>query len=322
MVGLAERVDPIECAHALEAQVRELRLIAAHKPRYNRRSKFPERPVWLKLTDEAVPAAVDRARPLRADGAPYLGPLRSQRQAEAVRDAIHDAVPLRQCTDRLSLRRVVRAACILAGIGRCWRAVRGRHQPAAVRRSSSHWSLRLVGRRPPARRAARTQAGDAVATPSATSRPASSATGSRRWCAPAPACSGCASLQAIDELVAARPDGAGGWELSVVRAGRSDRGRARARVAWRRGRSSTRCSRPPTSSIPTTRRWPRRPSASCAGSRSPAPGWCGRATPWVHAGLRRGRIARLSRRRRRSGRRRPVRRPPPVADGEPPRAAS
>ena len=53
--GLAERVDPIACAHALEAQVRELRLIAAHKPRYNRRSKFPERAVWLKLTDEAFP---------------------------------------------------------------------------------------------------------------------------------------------------------------------------------------------------------------------------------------------------------------------------
>ena len=33
MVGLAERVDPIVCAHALEAQVRELRLIALHKPR-------------------------------------------------------------------------------------------------------------------------------------------------------------------------------------------------------------------------------------------------------------------------------------------------
>ena len=36
-----------------------------------------------------------------------------------MRDAIHDAVPLRQCSDRLSVRRVVRAACVLAGIGRC-----------------------------------------------------------------------------------------------------------------------------------------------------------------------------------------------------------
>jgi DNA polymerase-3 subunit epsilon len=118
MVGLAERVDPIPCAHALEAQVRELRLIAAHKPRYNRRSKFPEKSVWLKLTVEPFPR-LSIVRDARDDGASYLGPLRSQRQAEAVRDAIHDAVPLRQCSERLSLRRVVRAACVLAGIGRC-----------------------------------------------------------------------------------------------------------------------------------------------------------------------------------------------------------
>ena len=66
MVGLAERVDPIECAHALEAQVRELRLIAVHKPRYNRRSKIPERSVWLKLTAEPFP----RLSIVRAGSAP------------------------------------------------------------------------------------------------------------------------------------------------------------------------------------------------------------------------------------------------------------
>ena len=55
MLAAAERVEAVECAHSLEAEVRELRLIAAHKPPYNRRSKFPERVVWLKLTDEAYP---------------------------------------------------------------------------------------------------------------------------------------------------------------------------------------------------------------------------------------------------------------------------
>ena len=40
---LAERVDAIECAHALEAEVRELRLIGAHHPRFNRRSRNPRR---------------------------------------------------------------------------------------------------------------------------------------------------------------------------------------------------------------------------------------------------------------------------------------
>src|SRR4051794_2451462 len=41
MVALAERVDTVVCAHALEAGVRGLRLIAAHPPRYNRRSRAP-----------------------------------------------------------------------------------------------------------------------------------------------------------------------------------------------------------------------------------------------------------------------------------------
>ncbi|MBV8967344.1 MAG: DEDD exonuclease domain-containing protein, partial [Mycobacteriaceae bacterium] len=43
MVTLATAVDFVECAHALEAGVRELRLLAAHAPPYNRRSRFPHR---------------------------------------------------------------------------------------------------------------------------------------------------------------------------------------------------------------------------------------------------------------------------------------
>ena len=43
MVGIATGVRGIECGTSLEAEIRELRLIAEHKPRYNRRSKFPER---------------------------------------------------------------------------------------------------------------------------------------------------------------------------------------------------------------------------------------------------------------------------------------
>ena len=164
MVGLAERVDPIPCAHALEAQVRELRLIAAHKPRYNRRSKFPERAVWLKLTVEAFPR-LSVVRDVRADGASYLGPLRSQRQAEAVRDAIHDAVPLRQCSDRLSLRRVVRRACVLAGIGRCGAPCEGgvdqERYAALVGLVASAWAGDVA----PARRAARAQARLALGRP-------------------------------------------------------------------------------------------------------------------------------------------------------------
>ncbi len=218
MVGIAERVDPIECAHALEAQVRELRLIAAHKPRYNRRSKFPEKAVWLKLTVEPFPR-LSIVHDRRPDGAPYLGPLRSQRQAEAVRDAIHDAVPLRQCTDRLSLRRMVRRACILAGIGRCSAPCEGGTDPqqyaAIVALVSCAWS----GDVRPLVEPLETK----LATLSDAQRYEQAGVVRDRIATVVRACARMqrlAALQAIRELVAARPDGSGGWELSVVRSGR------------------------------------------------------------------------------------------------------
>jgi DNA polymerase-3 subunit epsilon len=217
MVGLAERVDPIECAHALEAQVRELRLIAAYKPRYNRRSKFPEKAVWLKLTVEPFPR-LSIVREVRPDMV-YLGPLRTQRQAEAVRDAIHDAVPLRQCSDRLSLKRVVRAACALAGIGKCAAPCEGGistdEYAALVGLVASAWTgdVRPLVQPLEAK----------LAALSAAQRYEHAAVIRDRIATVVRACARMqrlTSLQRIAELVAARPDGDGGWELSVIRQGR------------------------------------------------------------------------------------------------------
>ncbi|MEP6599146.1 MAG: DEDD exonuclease domain-containing protein [Actinomycetota bacterium] len=217
MVGLAERVDPIECAHALEAQVRELRLIAASKPRYNRRSKFPERAVWLKLTQEAFPR-LSVVRELREDGAAYLGPLRSQRQAEAVRDAIHDAVPLRQCSDRLSLRRAVRAACALAGIGRCSAPCEGRASAREYDALADLVRTAWLGDVRPLIDPLRTK----LAELSAAQRYEHAAVVRDRIATVVRACARMqrlAGLAAIDQLVAAQPDAGGGWALSVVRYG-------------------------------------------------------------------------------------------------------
>jgi DNA polymerase-3 subunit epsilon len=118
MVGIAESITPIVCATPLEASVRELRLIAAHKPRYNRRSRFPERSVWLKLTDEPFPR-LSVVRAVRDDGASYAGPFASRRTAEAAMIALHEVVPLRQCTPRLSLRTTRTSACVLLEMQRC-----------------------------------------------------------------------------------------------------------------------------------------------------------------------------------------------------------
>jgi DNA polymerase-3 subunit epsilon len=97
MVGIAEAVQGVVCATSLEAEVRELRLIAEHKPRYNRRSKFPERVVWVKLTVEPWPR-LSLVRSILDDGADYLGPFRSRKSAELATAALYESFPIRQCT--------------------------------------------------------------------------------------------------------------------------------------------------------------------------------------------------------------------------------
>jgi DNA polymerase-3 subunit epsilon len=117
MVNLADSVTGIECATPLEARVRELRLIAAHKPRYNRRSRHPEKMHWLKLTVDPWPR-LSLVRKVGDDGADYLGPFGSRRTAEKCLAALHEAFPIRQCSDRLPIT-PTRSPCVLAEMGRC-----------------------------------------------------------------------------------------------------------------------------------------------------------------------------------------------------------
>ncbi len=120
MVGIATSVDAIVCATPLEAEVRELRLIAELAPRYNRRSRNPERAVWVKLTAEPFPrlSVVREVRDDVAAGAAYLGPYGSRRTALEAVEALQAAIPIRTCTERLSSRSM-RSACVLADMGRC-----------------------------------------------------------------------------------------------------------------------------------------------------------------------------------------------------------
>ena len=111
MVGLATAVTGIVCATPLEAEVRELRLIAEHKPRYNRRSRFPEKVHFLKLTREPWPR-LSLVRRVLDDDADYLGPFSSKRTAEKCLAALHETFPVRQCSDRLGrARQPRRPAC-------------------------------------------------------------------------------------------------------------------------------------------------------------------------------------------------------------------
>jgi DNA polymerase-3 subunit epsilon len=128
-------------------------------------------------------------------------------------------VPLRQCTDRLSLRRVVRAACALAGIGRCGAPCEGQTSPqqyaALVGLVASAWTGDVRPLVQPLERK--------LAALSEDQRFERAAVVRDRIATVVRACARMqrlASLRAVAELVAARPDGGGGWELAVVRAGR------------------------------------------------------------------------------------------------------
>lgn len=217
MVSIATGVTGIQCATPLEAEVRELRLIAERKPRYNRRSRFPERGSWLKLTVEAFPR-LSLVRQVRDDGSAYLGPFGSRRIAEAAMTAIHEAVPIRQCTQRLSAS-PSSSACILADMGRCG-------APCTGAESATEYAVHVDQVReaftgdpgPLVRRlldritalAGQERYEEAAVRRDRLATLVRSLVRSQRM----------ASLASVPQLVAARRREVGGWELHVVRHGR------------------------------------------------------------------------------------------------------
>ncbi|MGY0497727.1 DEDD exonuclease domain-containing protein [Nocardia sp. FBN12] len=214
MVALAVRVDHVVCAHGLEAGVRELRLLAAHAPPYNRRSKFPRRGWWLTLSDEAFPRLVTVRTPTRT----ALGPFNSRTDAVDVALTIAEFAGLRTCATRLP--RTAKHVCPPAVVGGCPAA---RHDGdldvpgyapavAAVRdllTGRADTVLRAMIERIETHSAAehfeaaarlRDRAATVVSTLHRTQR--------------------LAALARLAELIIALPDDAGGWEFSVIRYGR------------------------------------------------------------------------------------------------------
>lgn len=114
-----EAIDWIECADALEAAVREARLIRDLEPRFNRRGKGWRGYSYLKLTMAERFPRLSVVRDVKGDGALYLGPLSSSSAAHAVREAIESAVPLRRCNTRVGHRSAIVAdvPCAAAQLG-------------------------------------------------------------------------------------------------------------------------------------------------------------------------------------------------------------
>ncbi|WP_336086037.1 DEDD exonuclease domain-containing protein [Nocardia sp. SSK8] len=214
MVALANRVDHVVCAHGLEAGVRELRLLAAHAPPYNRRSKFPRRGWWLTLTDEPFP----RFTTVRAPARTALGPFTSRADALDVGATIAEFAGLRTCLTRLA--RGARHSCPPAAVGGCPAArPDGDLDPPGYRPAVDAVRDLLTGRSDTLLRAmlARIETHSTAehfeAAARLRDRTATLVTTLHRT-------QRLAALARLAELIVALPDGAGGWEFSVIRHGR------------------------------------------------------------------------------------------------------
>jgi DNA polymerase III subunit epsilon len=219
MVRLADQVTPVVCETALEARVRELRLIAEHAPPYNRRSRHPERSPWVKLTAEPFPR-LSVVRDVRDDGAAYFGPFGSGGQAALAVAALHEAFPLRQCAGRLPARpKTGASACLLAEIGRCGAPCIGGQSVDEYAAVAERARLAIAADAEPVVRSALARTESLAAQQrfeeAATHRDRMAAflRGAGRTQRLSP-------LAAIPELVAARRAERGGWELVLVRHGR------------------------------------------------------------------------------------------------------
>ncbi len=226
MIGLAEGVDHVECAHSLEAHVREQRLIAAHQPPYNRRSRRPGGVCWITLTDEAFPRLSIVRNPSR-HSAGCLGPFTNREAAQVAVDALQDVVSIRRCTIRIRRRAPDGTPCALAELGRCGAPCAGRVDQASYALLVDRIAALVDGRSDEVLHALRgrllTLSGEGRFDRAAVIRDRLSALAAavdRRQ--------RLGSFAAIREMVVARPDEQGGWELTVVRYGRfAAAGRAR-----------------------------------------------------------------------------------------------
>lgn len=213
MVGLAERVDHVECAHGLEAGVRELRLLAAHAPPYNRRSRYPQRWWWVVLTDEAFPRLAVVRSPKTHQA---IGPFRARADAADTAALLARFTGVRSCTARLGRSAEHGPKCPEREVSPC-PAVRG---------------ARAADYAPAPRRLAALIDGDDNSVLTDIAAHIADLASRRRYETAARLRDHAATavdalwrgqrlraLADLPELVAAAPDGQGGWQIAVLRHG-------------------------------------------------------------------------------------------------------
>lgn len=217
MITLAERVDYVECAHALEAHIREQRMIAIHQPKYNRRSRSPNKIFWVVLTSETFPRLSIVATP-PADRPGALGPFTSRVAATTAVEALQEVVKIRRCSQRLS-RSPKGSPCALAELGRCGAPCAGQEDidsyTAHIGRITGLINGTsdevLVGLRTELDRLSSQGRFDQAAILRDRLSVLAEAVDRRQRLG---------SFAAIEQLVTAKPSARGGWEVAVIRYGR------------------------------------------------------------------------------------------------------
>ncbi len=213
MVALAESVDHVECANRLEAGVRELRLLAAHAPPYNRRSRFPHRWWWLTLTDEAFPRLSVVRAPRHDDVA---GPFRVRADAVETAALLARFSGVRTCTTRLARAALHGPLCPVREVSPCpaARDVSAHDYAPAVQRCVDLIAGAGHGPLDAAVQQIRTLADLGRYESAARLRDHTVTAIDALWRGQR-----LRALTAVSELVAAQPDNAGGWHLAVIRHG-------------------------------------------------------------------------------------------------------
>ncbi|MFN2610406.1 MAG: DEDD exonuclease domain-containing protein [Actinomycetota bacterium] len=113
LISQTAKVEFEKIDSPLGAEVRELRLIQSHQPRFNRRGKDNgKRPAWIRTTEAKVPRFAITSKP---QGPEALGPFTSHAGAKAFLEAIQEAAPVPRCTDPAKNPN----GCAFGAMGRC-----------------------------------------------------------------------------------------------------------------------------------------------------------------------------------------------------------
>ncbi len=222
MITAAQEVTCLPCAHVLEAEIREVRLIGELAPPYNRRSKNPERNSWIALSNEDYPrlSVVRSHTALEKSPAPALGPFRSRKTAQAVKELLDVLYPVKRCTAKIRQSQVeAHRPCVSSQVGQCGGPCSGVTDPSAYLEQISDLMAALGGDFS----SFRALCADRMAKLSTEARYETAAEvrdAMRTLHLTAARAEAVRTLCDVEEILACSPGEEGGYDLAVVRHGK------------------------------------------------------------------------------------------------------